>query len=175
MVRLLFPTCLLMLLFNFFSLPIYSQPGQDKVKNLILQKDSLFWTAYNTCDTAGQRRFFSDDIEFYHDKGGPSKGIETLMSTLKKNLCSNKQFRLRREAVEGSVKVYPMSKADSTYGAIISGEHMFYIIEPGKEERLDGLAKFTHLWLLLDGDWKMARILSYDHGPAPYINKRKEK
>jgi len=31
----------------------------------------------------------------------------------------------------------------------------------------DGLAKFFHVWLLKDGTWKMARVISYDHGPAP--------
>ncbi len=57
---------------------------------------------------------------------------------------------------------------------MLTGEHVFYIIEKGKPEYLDGLAKFTHLWLLKDGSWKMSRILSFDHGPAIKENKRKE-
>ena len=52
------------------------------------------------------------------------------------------------------------------YGAILSGEHVFYVRQKGKPEVLDGRAKFTHLWLLKDGVWKMSRVLSYDHGPA---------
>jgi hypothetical protein len=171
----IFFTCLLVWLFNLYSFSGHCQSRQDLVKHLILHNDSLFWKAYNNCDTDSQQQFFTEDIEFYHDKGGPLKGIENLMSTIKKNLCGDEKFRLRREAVTGTVKVFTLNKGDSVYGAIISGEHVFYILEPGKKERLDGLAKFTHLWVLQDNVWKMSRVLSYDHGPAPYINKRKEK
>jgi hypothetical protein len=119
------------------------------------------------------QRFFTTDVEFYHDKGGVTLGLEKLMATTKKNLCGPNDFRLRREAVPGTVKVFPLQNGEVIYGAIISGEHVFYIKEGGKE-RLDGLAKFTHLWLLNNGVWKMTRVLSYDHGPAPQVNKRKQ-
>jgi hypothetical protein len=89
---------------------------------------------------------------------------------MKKGLCGNPDWRLRREAVAGTVKVYPLNN----YGALISGEHVFYINETGKKEKLDGLAKFTQLWQFKNNEWKMSRVLSYDHGPAPYMNKRKE-
>ena len=110
--------------------------------------------------------FFTNDVEFYHDKGGITNGLENLAMSMKKNLCSNENFRLRREAVAGTVKVFSLQQSNSIYGAIISGSHVFYINEKGKKERLDGLAKFTHVWLLKDNVWKMSRILSYDHGPA---------
>ena len=47
-------------------------------------------------------------------------------------------------------------------------------MEEGKKERLDGLAKFTHVWILSNGNWKLSRVLSYDHGPVQYVNTRKE-
>lgn len=141
-----------------------------EVSATILQQDSLFWITYNTCDTAGNKKFFTDDIEFYHDKGGLTLGAAGLSASLKNNLCSNPDFRLRRKAVAGSVHIFPMRNGPAVYGAVISGDHLFYIIEKGKE-RLDGLAKFTHLWVVKDGIWKMARILSYNHGPAPAMYK----
>jgi len=55
---------------------------------------------------------------------------------------------------------------EEIYGAVLSGEHVFFVLEAGKPPRLDGHARYVHLWLKRDGDFKMARILSIDHGPA---------
>ncbi|HYD20109.1 MAG TPA: DUF4440 domain-containing protein, partial [Flavipsychrobacter sp.] len=125
-------------------------------------------------DVEGMLAYFTDDLEFYHDKGGITQGKEAFRQSLAKGLCGNENFRLRREAVKGTVNVFPMMKGDTTYGAIISGEHVFYVLEKGKKEFLDGHARFAQLWLLKDGEWRMSRILSYDHKPATYTNQRKE-
>ena len=146
---------------------------EAELKNVIAL-DSTFWQHYNDCNTDAMRSFFTEDVEFYHDKGGVLNGLDNFLSTSKRNLCSNDNYRLRREAVAGSVKVFPMKDGDKLYGAILSGQHVFYVLEKGKEPRLDGLARFTHLILKTVSGWKMSRILSYDHGPAPYINHRKE-
>jgi hypothetical protein len=151
-----------------------AQTEDQKLVATILHDDSLFWAAYNNCDIEKFRGFFTEDVEMYHDKGGLTVGVETLVRNMAKNLCGGNSFRLRREAVEGSVRVFPLKNGDGIYGAIISGEHLFYVLEKGKKERLDGLAKFTHVWVLRENTWKMSRVLSYDHGPAPYINKRQE-
>jgi hypothetical protein len=140
----------------------------------VLSLDSAFWNIYNTCDVTSMNKYFTDDIEFYHDKGGKMKGIDDLVSTTKRNLCSDDDFRLKREAVAGTVKFFPLKSDDKIYGGILTGQHVFYILRKGKSPQLDGLARFTHLWLLTDSGWKMSRVLSYDHGPAPYVNQRKE-
>jgi hypothetical protein len=93
-------------------------------------------------------------------------GIDALTESVKKNLCGTNSSRLRREAVAGTIKVFPLRKGNEIYGAIMSGEHVFYVTENGKPEFLDGRANFTHLWLIRNGDYKMARILSFDHRPA---------
>jgi hypothetical protein len=118
------------------------------------------------------RKYFSDDVEFYHDKGGFSQGVNTIMNTTQKNLCSNPDFHLRREALKESMHVFPLSNGQAIYGAVLTGEHIFYVIEKNKE-RLDGISKFTHVWVLKDGQWKMNRILSYDHQSAA-IRMRKQ-
>jgi len=158
----LFIVCLLALMPGITN----AQNDEEMVARIILQKDNLFWDSYNRCDTTNYRQYFSDDVEFYHDKGGITRGVESMAMSVKKNLCSNSDFRVRREVVKGTVKFFPMKNSGVIYGAILSGDHLFYVSEKGKPTRLDGRASFTHLWLLRDNVWKMERILSYDHGPA---------
>lgn len=141
--------------------PLSDQQIRDKIHWM----DSVFWLHYNQCDVEGMMSFIAADFEFYHDKNGITKGLEKFEATTKNNLCNNPNWRLRRDVVPGSVSIYPLGQ----YGAIIRGEHVFYIVENGEPPRLDGQANFTHVWLKqADDSWKMARVLSYDHRPATY-------
>ena len=163
----------LLLLLSSLYYPLSAQTREQKLEATIRRNDSLFWHAYNNCDTLKLRQYFTNDIEFYHDKGGLTLGKDNLMTSIKKNLCMG-NFRLRREVIAGSLKIFTLEKEEIPYGAIISGDHLFYLLEQGKKERLDGQAKFTEIWVIKEGEWKISRILSYDHGAAPYINTRKE-
>ncbi len=146
-------------------------PGSfEDLEKTILFHDSIFWVAYDACDVEKMSSYFTDDLEFYHDKNGLTAPKEKLDEAMRTGLCGNANFRLRREAIAGTVKVFPMNN----FGALISGEHLFYINEKGKKEYLDGYGKFTHLWKYTDNAWKMSRVISYDHGPPPFINKQKE-
>jgi len=156
------------------SLQVSAQTEQENVTATILHLDSAFWKAYNTCDTAQFKNFVTDNVEFYHDKGGITLGAKALIESLDKNICGNVNSRIRREAIAGTVKVFPMHNGDQLYGAIISGEHAFYMTEKGKPEFQSGAASFTQLWQLENGVWKMTRILSYNHHAPEYINTRKE-
>ena len=145
---------------------VNAQQKPERTIAEILHNDSIFWMGYNNCDTSVCAPFLSSDVEFYHDKGGITSGSAAILLSIKSNLCGNDEFRIRREEVAGTVKVYPMKNGDAVYGAIISGEHVFYIYGKNKKEQLDGRANFTHMWILKDGKWKMSRILSYNHHAA---------
>ena len=147
-----------------------STGGLEDLKKTILYNDSIFWAAYNACDVDKMSAYFTDDIEFYHDKNGLTTPKVKLDDATRTGLCGNPNWHLRREAIEGTIKIFPMDH----FGALISGEHLFYINEKGKKEYLDGYGKFTHLWKFADNTWKMSRVISYDHGPPPFINKRRE-
>ena len=150
---------ILTLLIIISSSVINAQHNKNELQETILSHDKKFWEAYNQCDLESFGQFIAEDFEFYHDKGGLTKGGTKMMSLVKQNLCDPSNPRVRREVVQGSVKVYPLNN----YGAIISGEHQFYVTSSGQEERLTEIAKFTHVWHKKDNSWQMTRVLSFDH------------
>ena len=77
----------------FFCLTLFAQSQKDNLSATILHEDAQFWNAYNRCDVEKMSQFFWSDIEFYHDKGGPTIGERALTETLSKNLCGNPNFR----------------------------------------------------------------------------------
>src|SRR4026207_1415998 len=81
------------------SAHVFAQTAQQKLTATILHLDSAFWNAYNHCDTALFKNFLTDDVEFYHDKGGITMGAKALIESLNRNICGNVNSRLRREAV----------------------------------------------------------------------------
>ncbi len=162
-----------------FYQPAHAQSGNEWEENksltaTILHSDSLFWKTYNECNVEENARYFTNGISFYHDKGGVTKGAEALKEALKKNICDTSNQKVRREPVAGTVNVFPMRNGNKMYGAIISGEHYFYVSGDGKPEKREGLANFTHLWLLENNEWKMSYVLSYNHRQAPFVTTRKE-
>ncbi|MBC3935763.1 hypothetical protein H8K47_10365 [Undibacterium sp. CY7W] len=56
-----------------------------------------------------------------------------------------------------------MRRGNDVYGAIVSGDHEFYSTKAGNIVNKTFRSSFTHLLLLKDGIWKIARIYSYDH------------
>ena len=156
--------CILISRILLFSNHVLSQESNssENLKTKILTLDAQFWKAYNSCSVEDFKQFLTDDLEFYHDKGGLTKTSDKLVSLVSTGLCKDPNVRLRREAVNGTVNVYPISN----YGAIITGEHLFYLTENGTEEKLIESAKFTHVWKNEHGKWRMSRVLSYDHQRA---------
>lgn len=150
----------------FAAITSYAQnevyPSTEKaLEDKIIALDKEAFDCYNTCNLEKARTFFTDDLEFYHDKGGFTKGVDKLIEALKNNICSDPERKVLRKPVQGTFKVFPLEG----YGAILIGDHDFYTVENGVEKKT-GTAKFTHVWLLKDGYWKMARVLSYDHKAA---------
>jgi ketosteroid isomerase-like protein len=125
----------------------------DKIKAL----DSSFFDAYNRCELAKMESLFTEDVEFYHEKRGVIATRKGVMEALTSNLCGDKNNKVRRELVEGSLQVY----AINNYGALAVGEHRFYLTQAGQKEKLDGIGRFTNLWQYKDGEWRMARVVSY--------------
>ena len=116
--------------------------------------DKALFDAVNRCDLDKLGSMVTDDLEFYHDKTGLAVGKKIFLDSIKNNVCG----KMRRELVTGSLEVYPLAG----YGAVEIGVHRFH--HPGQENDGVGEAKFIHVWQLKDGAWRIARVISFDHG-----------
>ncbi|HFK5566363.1 TPA: serine hydrolase [Elizabethkingia anophelis] len=151
---------------------LHAQADQNsKLYKAIMAKDSLlFSVGFNTCNLEQTERLLKEPFEFYHDKTGLADK-KKFLTDLRNNLCSTPEtFRARRALVNESTTIYPLYKDGRLYGAVQNGDHWFYATINKEPERLAGAAKFTHLWLLENGDWKLSRSLSFDHQPKENIN-----
>jgi len=138
----------------------------DPLYKTIISKDSLFFSAgYNTCNIGKMESMLSDGFEFYHDKGG-FEDKKKFIIDFKNGLCKSPEtYQLKRVLVDKSTEIYPMYKEGKIYAAIQNGDHMFYEKVGDQAEKLVGEAKFTHLWILENAEWKLKNSLSFDHHP----------
>ena len=138
----------------------YAQSTQkhfdQQLYNTILHMDSVCFDAFNARDLPKLKTVFADNVEFYHDLGGLANYDET-MKNFEKLFVQSKGNGLRRALVKESLEVYPIKD----YGAIEVGIHRFTHVENGKE--VVGLLKFLHVWQYKNNEWKITRVISYDH------------
>lgn len=130
-------------------------PSQELTRK-IAYMDSVLFYAFNTCDVNISKSLFTEDLEFYHDAGGLTNYTQNVKAIVQR--C-NGETKVRRELVKGSLEVFPIKD----FGAIQIGSHRFYYTGKGQEEKLEGTFKFVHIWKNINGDWKISRVISYDH------------
>jgi hypothetical protein len=126
----------------------YSQT--DKLYQTVIKLDSVFFNAYNTCDIEKQADFYSDSIEFYHDKGGLTTSKQEILDATRKNICG----KVTRELVKGSIEVSPIPG----YGAVEIGMHMFHNNQ--EKDQIPSPSKFVIIWRSKDGKWSITRVIS---------------
>lgn len=130
----------------------------------VKKADESYWHDFNFGTSAALNSHLTSDVEFYHDLGGTLIGYEAL-SKVNADMDGT-QNRGRRVLVPNTLQVFPMRLGTEIYGALVMGEHDFFGTESGKVTKRILRASFTHLMLLKDGVWKVARIYSYNHQPA---------
>jgi ketosteroid isomerase-like protein len=124
--------------------------------NEISHMDSVLFDAFNTRNLDKLKTLFTEDLEFYHDKHGLAF-YEENMESFRNNFES--PSKTRRVLEKGSLEVYPIKD----YGAVEIGIHRFYTTDKGQPEKLTATAKFVHVWQKKNGEWKISRVISYDH------------
>ncbi len=140
-----------------------SKAQTDKNSELyrtILSKDSLlFNVGFNHCEIGQFESLLSENLKFYHDKDGISDKTKFLYD-LKNGLCKSPEIRkVKRILVKEKTEIFPLYRNGILYGAIQNGEHLFY----ESKESQPGSAKFTNVWTLENGDWKLTTSLSFGH------------
>ena len=155
------------ILFFILVIPSLTTFGQvekiTELYKLIKEKDSLLFTiGFNTCDIKQFENLVSESFEFYHDQEGITNSKAQFISGIQNGLCKL-LYKPKRVLSENTIEAFPLEKNGVMYGAIQTGIHNFYAVEDNKSEYLTSIAKFTHVWMLENGDFKLTRVLSYDH------------
>lgn len=124
----------------------------------VLAADTALFDAFNRQDAAAMAPYFSDRLEFFHDRGGIS-GKAQSMRKFAQNF--ERGLRIRRERVAAGTQVYPVPGV----GAMQIGQHRFC--------RRDGSAAdapeqcetfgFSQVWEHGAAGWQLLRVMSYAH------------
>ena len=122
----------------------------NKVANL----DSSLFAAYNSKNLDLMKTYFTNNLEWYQDNGGLID-FEKVFSNFQS--IFNRDYYLKKNRFKESLEFLPIEG----YGAIEIGKHQFKHIENGKLEI--GTFKFLMIWKNDNGNWKISRVISYDH------------
>lgn len=125
-------------------------PADQKLFDEIVKMDKVFFDAYNNCDLEKQALIYSNDIEFFHDKGGLMTSKKEIIDGTEKNICG----KVTRELVDGTLEVYPIKN----YGAVQIGFHKFYNNQ--EPDAVSTPSKFIIMWHNENETWKISKVVS---------------
>lgn len=131
-------------------------------KQIMRADGKLFHDRFNNCKLDELDTLISDNFHFIHDQNGSQSRSEFLKG-FKDSICSTPARKPIRKAVPGTIQVFALYNEGRLYGAIETGEHDFYIKEPGKALYKTDAGRFSNVWLLAKTGWKLSESLSYDH------------
>jgi ketosteroid isomerase-like protein len=129
-------------------------PTSQELYNEISAMDTALFDAFNSKSIITFKPMFTEDLEWYQDNGG-LLSHETVFINFEKMFKN--ENKLTRTLVKGSLEVHPIKD----FGAIEIATHQFRHMENGKEEV--GTFKFVAIWKKVNNQWKISRMISYDH------------
>jgi hypothetical protein len=136
---------------------------QNPIYDEILRADSLLFEAgFKDCNYDALYRATDTSFTFYHDQSGITSGQESFVKGIKNNICSI-DYRPIRKLIKETTEIYPLKSSGKIYGVIQKGIHEFYAVEKNKDPYLTSTAKFTHVWIKKENQWKLQTVLSFDH------------
>lgn len=140
--------------------------GPALIEAVTASDAAFFALFFEGCDPDRLATMVTDDFEFFDDRGGLMTTTGAAFVEQYRTRCEARRapdgWRTRRELVPGTLHIYRMN----AYGAVETGEHLFYEAHGDGPLALAGRARFSQIWKLEDGRWKLARVFSYDHAAA---------
>ena len=110
----------------------------------------LFDVAFNQYDAAVFKKIIADDIELYDDRYGLNISSGNKIKALFEKYT--RPEHLTRQLISCTIDKL------GDFGAVQVGEQTFFI--NGTPETT---GKFIHIWERKDKEWKLKRIVSYEH------------
>ncbi|MBV8665507.1 MAG: nuclear transport factor 2 family protein [Burkholderiaceae bacterium] len=150
-----------------FSCKVFAAADNGSWLAQVQQADATWWeVAYNHCDEKKMNEMLADDMEFVHDEIGIYRGKKAFAELNMQNVC--KYADRRREAAPGSMKyeaLHNVRDGNKIYGAVVSGDNVFYDVQPGVPDRPISRAHYVHVMLFDGTSWKLSRAISWGHVP----------
>jgi len=138
--------------------------NSELFKTLKAKDSILFKIGFNKCEVEKSAELMFDDLEFYHDKGGITNSKDQFVKIMKNGICrENNPEKVYRILIDESLEVFPMYNNGKLYGALQNGKHYFSTSASTSFKESDNYALFSHLWLIEEGEWKLKRVISYNH------------
>jgi hypothetical protein len=122
----------------------------------ITAADARLFGGLNDRDIGPMKAGFSRRLEFYHDRSGVT-GYDDNIAIFEKNFKAPN--RVRRIAMPETVEVFPAGPNH----AMQIGRHRFCNKPSASEPEDCAVYRFSMVWEQEDGQWKLLRVLSYDH------------
>ncbi|WP_339847921.1 nuclear transport factor 2 family protein [uncultured Dokdonia sp.] len=133
-------------------LPLFGVAQVSKDSNLykeILATDTALFESYNTCDLETHASLISEDLEFYHDKGGLATSKDEYMTSMKANICG----KVERILTPDTFEVHEIKD----FGAIALGKHSFHNLN---EDSYSKPSKFITIFKKTNKKWIITRVIS---------------
>ena len=138
--------------------------NSELFKTLKAKDSILFKVGFNKCEVEKSAALMTEDLEFYHDNSGISNSKEEFIEAMKSGICNKDNTqKVYRFLLEESLELFPMYDNGVLYGALQNGRHYFSPNESTTFEDSNNYALFSHLWIIEDGQWKLKRVISYNH------------
>lgn len=136
--------------------------------------DAAYWQAYNNCDYKALNALTAEDVEFYHDLGGITRGRADLTGSVRDHICSHVDASIRRDAAPQETQTFLLRRGNDVYAALVTGQHHFVRVMKANGAAVPTEdARFSALWLKQDKGWKLSRVISYDHQAVAPAGERK--